>query len=135
MVSVNDLHVSSFCPVICLCSLALFSGALFFSSSFPTIVIFYLILKAYSTLDFSVHLFKVHFTMKLTYRTLPNDEDDEGVQQNDADITEAGGSPRSETHNRTQWDDDCPWSEWYSAEDPIKGDVVRQNSLSLWLCV
>lgn len=84
---------------------------------------------AYSTLDFSVHLFKVHFTMKLTYRTLPNDEDDDGVQENDADITEAGGSSRSETHNRTQWDDDCPWSEWYSAEDPIKGfELIAQWS-------
>ncbi|KAJ6671009.1 RAB3 GTPASE-ACTIVATING PROTEIN CATALYTIC SUBUNIT [Salix viminalis] len=27
----------------------------------------------------------------------------------------------SETHNRSQWDEDCPWSEWYSAEDPVKG--------------
>ena len=79
-------------------------------------------LKAYSTLDFTVHLFKVHFTMKLTYRTLPNDEDEDAIQENDADITLAEGSPRVDARNRTQWDDDCPWSEWYSAEDPIKGD-------------
>lgn len=77
-------------------------------------------LKAYSTLDFSVHIFKVHFTMKLTYRSLPHDDDD--VQGGDADITEAGDDLGGDIHNRTQWDDDCPWSEWYSAEDPVKGN-------------
>lgn len=79
-------------------------------------------LKAYSTLDFSVHLFKVNFTMKLTYRTLPYD-DDHDLQAADAEITEPGRNPGSDAHNRVQWDDDCPWSEWYSAEDPIKGTL------------
>ncbi|KAK9940853.1 hypothetical protein M0R45_017493 [Rubus argutus] len=74
---------------------------------------------AYSTLDFSMHIFKVHFTMKLTYRSLPHDDDD--VQGADADITEAGDDLGGDIPNRTQWDDDCPWSEWYSAEDPVKG--------------
>ncbi|XP_062015317.1 uncharacterized protein LOC133731891 isoform X1 [Rosa rugosa] len=74
---------------------------------------------AYSTLDFSMHLFKVHFTMKLTYRSLPPDDDD--VQRADADVTESGDDLGGDMHNRTQWDDDCPWSEWYSAEDPVKG--------------
>ncbi|XP_035540993.1 rab3 GTPase-activating protein catalytic subunit isoform X4 [Juglans regia] len=82
---------------------------------------------AYSTLDFSVHLFKVNFTMKLTYRTIPYD-DDHDLQGTDAEITEPGGNPVSDTHNKVQWDDDCPWSEWYSAEDPIKGFEL----IALW---
>jgi Rab3 GTPase-activating protein catalytic subunit len=67
---------------------------------------------AFSTLDISMHLFKVNFTMKLTYKTLPY-EDDEQITE----TTESGGEGRK----KTQWDDDCPWSEWYSAEDPVKG--------------
>ncbi|XP_030505393.2 uncharacterized protein LOC115720380 [Cannabis sativa] len=94
---------------------------------------------AYSTLDFSVHLFKVHFTMKLTYRTLPNDEDDNDVQEKDVEDTQDGFSPRGDTRSRTQWDDNCPWSEWYSAEDPIKGfelvamwsEKMVENSLEM----
>ena len=31
---------------------------------------------AYSSLDISVHLFEVQFAMKLTYRTLPFDDDE-----------------------------------------------------------
>ncbi|KAM0999158.1 hypothetical protein ACFX13_006038 [Malus domestica] len=73
---------------------------------------------AYSTLDFSTHSFKVHFTMKLTYRSLPHDDE---VQGDDPDVTESEIDIGGEIHNRTQWDDDCPWSEWYSAEDPVKG--------------
>lgn len=68
--------------------------------------------------------------MKLTYRTLPNDEDDNDVQENDVEVTQAGSSPRGDIRSRTQWDDDCPWSEWYSAEDPIKGDCITHNSFS-----
>ncbi|KAJ9698753.1 hypothetical protein PVL29_007691 [Vitis rotundifolia] len=85
---------------------------------------------AFTTLDVSTHLFKVHFTMKLTYRTLPYDDDDNDVdiQGADADITESGGTPRGDTRNKAQWDDDCPWSEWYSAEDPIKGFEL----IALW---
>lgn len=75
---------------------------------------------AYSRLDFSVHIFKVNFTMKLTYRTLPYD-DDSDIQGNDTEISESGGNPDKDGHTRAQWDDDCPWNEWYSAEDPIKG--------------
>ncbi|RVX22760.1 hypothetical protein CK203_008230 [Vitis vinifera] len=68
-------------------------------------------LKAFATLDVSTHLFKVHFTMKLTYRTLPYDDDDNDVdiQGADADITESGGTPSGDTRNKAQWDDDCPW--------------------------
>ncbi|KAJ7964238.1 Rab3 GTPase-activating protein catalytic subunit like [Quillaja saponaria] len=75
---------------------------------------------AYSTMDFSVHLFQVHFTMKLTYRTLSYDDDDD-VQGTDAEITESGENAGGDNSNKIQWDDDCPWSEWYSAEDPVKG--------------
>jgi hypothetical protein len=89
---------------------------------FPIIIIFHLLLKAYSTLDISVHHFKVHFTMKLTYRTIPYDDDND-VLETDAEMTESGGNPASDIHNRAQWDDDCPWSEWYSAEDPVKGTL------------
>ncbi|KAI4305343.1 hypothetical protein L6164_028714 [Bauhinia variegata] len=75
---------------------------------------------AYSTLDLSSNLFKIQFAMKLTYRTLPYD-DDEDIKGTDAEITKAGESHFGETSSRTQWDDDCSWSEWYSAEDPVKG--------------
>lgn len=97
-------------------------------------------LKAFATLDVSTHLFKVHFTMKLTYRTLPYDDDDNDVdiQGADADITESGGTPSGDTRNKAQWDDDCPWSEWYSAEDPIKGkliyDFFTMLSFPVWCC-
>ncbi|GAV66569.1 Rab3-GTPase_cat domain-containing protein [Cephalotus follicularis] len=74
---------------------------------------------AYSALDFSMHIFKVHLMMKLTYRTLPYDDDND--IEADTENTESGGTSGSDTRNRTQWDDDCPWSEWYTAEDPVKG--------------
>ncbi|XP_054818850.1 uncharacterized protein LOC129318225 isoform X2 [Prosopis cineraria] len=75
---------------------------------------------AYSTLDLSIHVFKVQFAMRLTYRTLPYDDDDY-IKGTDAGVTESGENPTGETSNRTQWDDDCSWSEWYSAEDPVRG--------------
>lgn len=73
----------------------------------------------YSTLDFSMHIFKVRFTMKLTYKTLPYDDDD--TRGEDVENTEPTDFPGGDSGNRTQWDDDCPWSEWYSAEDLVKG--------------
>ncbi|KDP45778.1 hypothetical protein JCGZ_17385 [Jatropha curcas] len=78
---------------------------------------------AYSTVDYAMRLFKVHFTMKSTYRTIPNDDDDNDLQSPAVEIGEHEKDPGgdSDTHNRSQWDDDCPWSEWYSAENPIKG--------------
>ncbi|KAK7301624.1 hypothetical protein RJT34_12493 [Clitoria ternatea] len=72
---------------------------------------------AYSTLDLSVHNFKVRFAMKLTFRTLPYDDD----YMKDAEITESGENFTAEKSNGKHWDEDCSWSEWYSAEDPIKG--------------
>lgn len=77
-------------------------------------------LKAYSTLDFAVHLFKVHVMMKLTYHTLPYDDDNvDDIQETFSGNTESGQD--GDTRQKKQWDDDCPWSEWYSAEDPVKG--------------
>ncbi|VFR01972.1 unnamed protein product [Cuscuta campestris] len=74
-------------------------------------------------MDLSVHLFKVNLKMKLTYKSLPCDDDDgdNDTQETDAEIQESDESPKSYRHNKTHWDDDCPWSEWYTAEDPIKG--------------
>ncbi|TXG73551.1 hypothetical protein EZV62_002130 [Acer yangbiense] len=74
---------------------------------------------AYSTLDISMHNFKVRFTMKLTYQTLPYDDDD--IREVDAENIESSEDRGGDSNNKTQWDDDCPWSEWYSAEDPVKG--------------
>lgn len=68
-----------------------------------------------------MHIFKVHFTMKLTYKTLPYDDDD--TRGEDVENTEPTDFPGGDSGNRTQWDDDCPWSEWYSAEDLVKGDI------------
>ncbi|CAN1843427.1 Rab3 GTPase-activating protein catalytic subunit [Linum perenne] len=79
---------------------------------------------AYSSVDLISYQFKVHFRMKSTYRTFPHDdcEDDYGFAQGlDTQDNDDRGSPHGDGHNRAQWDDDCPWSEWYSAEDPIKG--------------
>ncbi|XP_077243416.1 rab3 GTPase-activating protein catalytic protein [Tasmannia lanceolata] len=75
---------------------------------------------AFSTVDLSTNFFNVHFTMKLTYRTPPRNEDDD-IQGGEFEVTEAEGNSESNTRNKTQWDDDCPWTEWYSAEDPVKG--------------
>lgn len=83
--------------------------------------------------DFSASLFKIHFSMKLTYRTPPYDDDD-GIQGGESEVTESGNSD-VDTHSKTQWDDDCPWSEWYSAEDPIKGRLIMCDSHHDDFCV
>ncbi|KAL9238906.1 hypothetical protein vseg_013274 [Gypsophila vaccaria] len=88
---------------------------------------------AFSMMDFSMHLFSVQFTMKLTYRTLPyNDDGDDDDYINDAEAEadmESSLEARGEIHRRSQWDDDCSWSEWYSAEDPVRGFEL----ISMWL--
>ncbi|XP_025626507.1 uncharacterized protein [Arachis hypogaea] len=71
---------------------------------------------AYSTLDLSIHNFKVRFTMKLTYRTLPCDDD----YMKGFGGEKSGENLSGEKSNGLQWDVDCSWSEWYSAEDPVK---------------
>lgn len=61
--------------------------------------------------------------MKLTYRTqsYDYDDDDDNIHGADEIHTESGEVSEVASRNKTQWDDDCPWSEWYSAEDPVKG--------------
>ncbi|XP_021278490.1 rab3 GTPase-activating protein catalytic subunit isoform X1 [Herrania umbratica] len=94
---------------------------------------------AYSTLDHSMHLFKVNLIMKLTYQTLPDDDDDDDIQEADAENAESEASAGGDNRNRKHWDDDCPWSEWYSAENPVKGfDLITtwsekmvENSLEM----
>ncbi|KAK6927129.1 Rab3GAP catalytic subunit, conserved domain, partial [Dillenia turbinata] len=84
---------------------------------------------AFTNSDLSMHLFKVNFMMKLTYRTLPyRDDDFDQTQVADAEMGGSSHNSESDNHNKVQWDDDCPWSEWYSAEDPIKG----YEMIALW---
>ncbi|CAM0152926.1 unnamed protein product [Urochloa decumbens] len=70
-----------------------------------------------SSTDFPARV-KVHFSMKLTYRTPEYDYDNETL---DSEATESLTENEVASHPRKQWDDDCPWAEWYSAEDPVKG--------------
>lgn len=79
-------------------------------------------LKAFNLVDLSMHLFKVNFKMKLTYKSLPIDDEDD-IEEIDAEVG-SDGSPKSNSRSKTQWDDYCPWSEWYTAEDPIKGKFI-----------
>ncbi|XP_038894473.1 rab3 GTPase-activating protein catalytic subunit isoform X2 [Benincasa hispida] len=74
---------------------------------------------AYSSADIPTNFFKVHFTMKLTFRILLSDDDD--IRRADADTIESVQENAIGTHGKVQWDDDCPWTEWYSLEDPVKG--------------
>ncbi|GFQ00349.1 rab3 GTPase-activating protein catalytic subunit [Phtheirospermum japonicum] len=76
--------------------------------------------------------------MKLTYRTPIYDEEDELQELND-DMTESDENPESETNGKRHWDDDFPWSKWYSAEDPVKGfellvmwsEITAESSLDM----
>lgn len=61
--------------------------------------------------------------MKLTYKTLPYDDDSEAVKS-EFEIDESGNDNGVDKRNKLQWDDDCPWSEWYTAEDPLKGTIL-----------
>ncbi|KAI3458892.1 hypothetical protein Pfo_015555 [Paulownia fortunei] len=93
---------------------------------------------AYAAVHLSMRHFKVRFKMKLTYRT-PIYDDEGEMQEADADINESGENFDRETHCKKQWDDDCPWSEWYSAEDPVKGfellaiwsEITAESSLDM----
>uniref|UniRef100_A0ACD5XKJ0 Uncharacterized protein n=1 Tax=Avena sativa TaxID=4498 RepID=A0ACD5XKJ0_AVESA len=71
-----------------------------------------------SSTDFSAKV-KVNFSMKLTYRTPDYDYDPEETL--DSEATESIPESEVARQPRKQWDDDCPWAEWYSAEDPVKG--------------
>lgn len=93
---------------------------------------------AYTTVDWSMNHFEVHFKMKLTYRTPIYDDEDE-IHDPDADITGSSENPEGEVHVKTQWDEDFPWSKWYTAEDPIKGfellaiwsEITAESSLDM----
>uniref|UniRef100_A0A1D1YA05 Rab3 GTPase-activating protein catalytic subunit n=1 Tax=Anthurium amnicola TaxID=1678845 RepID=A0A1D1YA05_9ARAE len=77
---------------------------------------------AFSITDFSTTIFNVKFSMKLTYRTPPYDDDDEyDIQAVVPEVGESAVKTVGDTYIKTVWDDECPWSEWYSAEDPIEG--------------
>ncbi|XP_042446825.1 rab3 GTPase-activating protein catalytic subunit-like [Zingiber officinale] len=69
-------------------------------------------------MDFSASFFKVQFAMKLTYRTPPYESDDE-IASIDPEDNESTKDTVILNHTKTQWDEDCPWTEWYSAEDPV----------------
>ncbi|XP_010228735.1 rab3 GTPase-activating protein catalytic subunit isoform X2 [Brachypodium distachyon] len=71
-----------------------------------------------SSSDFPAKV-KVNFSMKLTYRTPEYEYDHEETL--DSEATETIAESEVPTQPRKQWDDDCPWAEWYSAEDPVKG--------------
>ncbi|CAM0872740.1 unnamed protein product [Alopecurus aequalis] len=71
-----------------------------------------------SSTDFPAKV-KVNFSMKLTYRTPEHDYDHEETL--DSEATEPIPENDVASQPRKQWDDDCPWAEWYSAEDPVKG--------------
>ncbi|XP_027329176.1 rab3 GTPase-activating protein catalytic subunit-like isoform X3 [Abrus precatorius] len=92
---------------------------------------------AYSALDLPNHFFEVQLAMKLTYRTLPYDDDN--IKGIDAQNSKSGENLTDETSNETWWDNDCPWSEWYSAKDPVKGfeliaiwsEKIVENSMEM----
>uniref|UniRef100_A0A1J3DV19 Rab3 GTPase-activating protein catalytic subunit n=1 Tax=Noccaea caerulescens TaxID=107243 RepID=A0A1J3DV19_NOCCA len=77
----------------------------------------------YSGVDFSMHNFRIHFMMRLTYQTFPYEEEDEENDMDElmGDKEDNAEHYGSESRNKVHWDDDCPWSEWYSAEDPLRG--------------
>jgi len=81
-----------------------------------------------------MHLFRVQFTMKLSYRTLPYDEDGDPMPATEDENTESSAAVRADRHHRTRWDDDCPWIEWYSADDPVKGEMLSVAFPFPFLC-
>ncbi|KAG8063766.1 hypothetical protein GUJ93_ZPchr0003g17722 [Zizania palustris] len=71
-----------------------------------------------SSTDFPTKV-KVNFSMKLTYRTSEYDYDNE--ETSISGDTESIAESEVASRPKKQWDDDCSWAEWYSAEDPVKG--------------
>ncbi|XP_051143274.1 uncharacterized protein LOC127259743 isoform X2 [Andrographis paniculata] len=72
----------------------------------------------YAAMDVSMHHYKVHFKMKITYIT-PRLDDEHDLQESDIDVS-SGETFENYSNGKMLWDNDCPWSEWYTAEDPIK---------------
>ena len=114
-------YITCFCSVILLlfdstystcptCSVLFFHGL--------TFIFVFLTFEVLSSTDFPARV-KVHFSMKLTYRTPEYDYDNETL---DSEAAESLTENEVASHPKKQWDDDCPWAEWYSAEDPVKGN-------------
>lgn len=76
---------------------------------------------AFASSDSFAPIIQVHYTMRLTYRTHISGHELEHHEENESRSTETRVSMESDLFNNRQWDDDFPWSEWYSAEDPVKG--------------
>ncbi|KAJ3682855.1 hypothetical protein LUZ60_013082 [Juncus effusus] len=84
-----------------------------------------------STTDFSMNSVNVQFAMKLTYETPPFEYEEEeeflDCESNESDLQQETETNQNNSNNlnsnrvKKQWDHDCPWTEWYSAEDPVKG--------------
>lgn len=66
--------------------------------------------------------------MKLTYRTPPFDGDDD-AQVMEHEILQSPGKSAGQAYIKTSWDDDYPWSIWYSAEDPLRGGILFHSEV------
>jgi Rab3 GTPase-activating protein catalytic subunit len=74
------------------------------------------VLKAFKTAgSLIVPSIDVDFTMRLTYRT-PMPGSKHYVTDN--------VSPDTGNVQHGEWDDGCPWADWLSVEDPVKGVVL-----------
>ncbi|KAL8518137.1 hypothetical protein ACS0TY_009479 [Phlomoides rotata] len=92
----------------------------------------------YTAVDWSMNHYHIHFKMKLTYRTPVYDDEDE-FHDAEEDIIGSSEDNEGETHVKTPWDDDFPWSKWYSAEEPVRGfemlaiwsEITAESSLDM----
>ncbi|EPS69554.1 hypothetical protein M569_05211, partial [Genlisea aurea] len=84
---------------------------------------------AYAAMELPLHHFRIQFKMKLTYQTPAHDDEDEVHVADAGNIESFEKEDFVDSNGKVQWDDDCPWSEWYSAEDPVKG---RFQLLAMW---
>ncbi|KAM0953812.1 putative Rab3 GTPase-activating protein catalytic subunit [Dioscorea sansibarensis] len=80
-----------------------------------------LFVAKFASFEYPMNYFKVSFGMKLTYRTPPFDDEEDVLESVGAEVKESEEVNDGYDRIKVQWDDDCPWAEWYSAEDPIKG--------------
>ncbi|CAM6128265.1 unnamed protein product [Calypogeia fissa] len=73
-----------------------------------------------ATSSAAVPALKVEFTMRLTYRT-PMFGYDYQNGGGESPTAEAKPDYDGESPNEPAWDEDLPWGEWHSVDDPIKG--------------
>ncbi len=84
--------------------------------NFELILLLSGVLKAFKTAgSLIVPSIDVDFTMRLTYRT-PMPGSKHYVTDN--------VSPDTGNVQHGEWDDGCPWADWLSVEDPVKGVVL-----------